>query len=99
MLGASYGALPRSAGEVKVDGTALPPGSAPLAIADGVAYVAPDRKTGGAVMTMCARENLTLPDLKPFWKGGTSAPRRGAEGTKEWFERLSVRPAAAPRSR
>jgi ribose transport system ATP-binding protein len=46
-------------------------------------------------MTMSARENLTLPDLKPFWKG--LRLRRGSETkrTREWFERLSVRPANA----
>jgi ribose transport system ATP-binding protein len=95
VLGASYGALPRVAGVVKVAGKPLPPGRPHAAIANGVAYVAPDRKIGGGVMTMSARENLTLPDLKPFWKGGRL--RRGAEKklTKEWFERLSVRPAAA----
>jgi ribose transport system ATP-binding protein len=95
VLGASYGALPRGTGEVKIAGKALPASRPDVAIANGVAYVAPDRKTGGGVMTMSARENLTLPDLKPFWKAGRL--RRGAEKklTKDWFERLSVRPAAA----
>jgi ribose transport system ATP-binding protein len=95
VLGASFGALPRDAGVVKVAGKSLAPGRPDLAIAAGVAYLAPDRKIGGGVMTMSARENLTLPDLKPFWKGGRL--RRGVEKarTKEWFERLSVRPATA----
>jgi ABC-type sugar transport system ATPase subunit len=58
-----------------------------------VAYVAPDRKIGGGVMTMSARENLTLPDLKPFWKGGIIRRRSERSRTREWFDRLSVRPA------
>jgi ribose transport system ATP-binding protein len=95
VLGASFGALPRSAGEVKIDGTALPPGRPDLAIGRGVAYLAPDRKTGGSIMTMSARENLTLPNLKPFWKGGIVRRRAERTRTKEWFERLSVRPANA----
>ena len=96
VLGASFGALPRTAGEVKLAGEPLPAGRPDLAIGRGVAYLAPDRKVGGGVMTMSARENLTLPDLKPFWKGGAPAPteRRRAR-TKEWFERLSVRPGDA----
>ena len=79
VLGAAFGSLPRDAGEVKVAGKPLPSSRPDVAIGQGVAYVAPDRKTGGGVMTMSARENLTLPDLKPFWKGGI-VRRQGREG-------------------
>ena len=95
VLGASFGALPRTAGEVMVGGHALPAGRPDVAISHGIAYLAPDRKIGGGVMTMSARENLTLPDLKPFWKGGLLRRRAETSRTKEWFERLSVRPANA----
>ena len=95
MLGAAFGSLPRAAGEVKVAGKPLPSSRPDVAIGQGVAYVAPDRKTGGGVMTMSARENLTLPDLKPFWKGGIVRRKAEKARTKEWFERLSVRPANA----
>jgi ribose transport system ATP-binding protein len=95
VLGASFGALPRIAGEVTLKGESLPAGRPDVAIGRGIAYLAPDRKIGGGVMTMSARENLTLPDLKPFWKG--LRLRRGSETkrTRDWFERLSVRPANA----
>jgi ribose transport system ATP-binding protein len=95
VLGASFGALPRDSGGVKVAGRALPAMRPDLAIANGVAYLAPDRKTGGSIMTMSARENLTMPDLKPFWKGGRLRRRTEKALTKSWFERLSVRPANA----
>ena len=95
MLGASFGALPRAAGEVTITGKPLPPGRPDLAIGRGIAYLAPDRKIGGGVMTMSARENLTLPDLKPFWKGLRLRRRAETKRTTEWFERLSVRPANA----
>jgi len=95
VLGASFGALPRTAGEVTVGGNDVPAGRPDVAIGEGVAYLAPDRKIGGGVMTMSARENLTLPDLKPFWKGGLLRRRAETSRTKEWFERLSVRPANA----
>jgi ribose transport system ATP-binding protein len=94
-LGASFGALPRTAGQVRIAGKPLPPARPDAAIAQGVAYLAPDRKVGGAVMTMSARENLTLPNLKPFWSGGRLRRRAEKTRTKEWFERLSVRPANA----
>jgi ribose transport system ATP-binding protein len=95
VLGASFGALPRIAGEVTLKGQSLPAGRPDVAIGRGIAYLAPDRKIGGGVMTMSARENLTLPNLKPFWKG--LRLRRGSETTRtrDWFERLSVRPANA----
>jgi ribose transport system ATP-binding protein len=95
VLGASFGARPRTAGEVTVSGEPLPPGRPDAAIGRGVAYLAPDRKVGGGVMTMSARENMTLPDLKPFWKGLRLRGRSETSRTKEWFERLSVRPADA----
>jgi ribose transport system ATP-binding protein len=95
VLGASYGALPRSAGEVRVAGRPLPANRPDLAIGQGVAYVAPDRKIGGGVMTMSARENMTLPNLKPFWRGGILRRRSESAATNDWFERLSVRPAKA----
>src|SRR3954463_11221494 len=95
VLGAAFGSLPRTGGEVKGAGKALPSSRPDLAIGQGVAYVAPDRKPGGGVMPMSARENLTLPDLKPFWKGGVVRRKAEKRVTKEWFERLSVRPANA----
>ncbi|MGB0093145.1 MAG: sugar ABC transporter ATP-binding protein [Solirubrobacteraceae bacterium] len=95
VLGASFGALPRIAGDVKVAGEPLPPARPDLAIARGVAYLPPDRKVSGGVMTMSARENLTLPRLKPFWKGLVLRRRPEKARTTEWFERLSVRPATA----
>ncbi|HET6871083.1 MAG TPA: sugar ABC transporter ATP-binding protein [Solirubrobacteraceae bacterium] len=95
VLGASFGALPRTAGKVTLTGEPLPAGRPDIAIGRGVAYLAPDRKLGGSVMTMSARENLTLPNLKPFWKGGLLRRKAETTRTKEWFQRLSVRPANA----
>ncbi|MGZ4246876.1 MAG: sugar ABC transporter ATP-binding protein [Solirubrobacteraceae bacterium] len=95
VLGASFGALPRAGGDVVHSGQSLPPARPDVAIGRGIAYLAPDRKTGGSIMTMSARENLTLPNLKPFWKGLLLRRRSETSRTKEWFERLSVRPANA----
>jgi ribose transport system ATP-binding protein len=43
-------------------------------------------------MALSARENISLSDLRPFWKHGLL--RRGAERAecRGWFERLSIRP-------
>jgi ABC-type sugar transport system ATPase subunit len=59
----------------------------------GMAYVPGDRHRQGAVMTMSARENMTLPRLRPLrrllgWLDG------GAERAEvqRWIERVNVRP-------
>lgn len=46
-------------------------------------------------MNLSARENLTVADLRPFWRSLTL--RRTAERAEArmWFERLNVRPAGA----
>jgi ribose transport system ATP-binding protein len=95
VLGAVFGALPRTAGGVRIAGEPLVAGRPDLSIARGVAYLAADRKRAGAVMTMTARENLTLPRLRPFWNGMFLRQRIEKHRTKEWFARLSVRPASA----
>jgi ABC-type sugar transport system ATPase subunit len=63
------------------------------ASAAGVAYVPGDRHRHGAVMTMSARENLTLPRLAPlrrvFGRLDQRAERAEVAG---WLERLAVRP-------
>jgi ribose transport system ATP-binding protein len=95
VLGAVFGARPRAGGEVRVSSRELRASRPDLAIGQGVAYLAPDRKGGGAVMTMTARENLTLPALRPFWRRGFLRRRQESERTRQWFERLSVRPVSA----
>jgi ribose transport system ATP-binding protein len=90
-----FGCLPRTDGNVSVAGVELKEGRPDLAIGRGVAYLAPDRKTSGGVMNMTARENLTMPDLTPFWKGLRLRRKLETQRTMEWFKRLGVRPAGA----
>lgn len=95
LLGRVFGSFPRDGGTVLVGGEDLRPSRPDLAIARGVAYLAPDRKTSGGVMNMTARENLTMPNLRPFWKGLRLRSKLERARTAEWFERLGVRPAGA----
>jgi ribose transport system ATP-binding protein len=88
-----FGSVPRTDGGVGVAGQDLRPGRPDLAIGRGVAYLAPDRKTSGGVMNMTARENLTMPNLRPFWKGLRLRRNLETHRTRKWFERLRVRPA------
>jgi ribose transport system ATP-binding protein len=95
LLGRVFGSFARDAGTVRVKGQELAAGRPDLAIGRGVAYLAPDRKTSGAVMNMTARENLTMPNLRPFWKGLLLRRKLELARTSEWFTRLGVRPAGA----
>jgi len=90
-----FGSAPRTGGSVRVAGEELRDGRPDLAIGRGVAYLAPDRKTSGGVMNMTARENLTMPDLSPFWKGLRLRRKLERQRTIEWFQRLDVRPGTA----
>jgi ribose transport system ATP-binding protein len=93
LLGLIFGSFARAAGAVRVRGQELVGSRPDLAIGKGVAYLAPDRKISGGVMNMTARENLTMPNLSPFWKGLLLRRKLELARTREWFERLDVRPA------
>jgi ribose transport system ATP-binding protein len=95
VLGAVFGARRPSGGQVAVDGEPLPPGRPDRSIARGVAYLAADRKQGGGVMGMTARENISLPNLDPFWSGFRLRRTQERRHSRHWFSRLSIRPATA----
>jgi ribose transport system ATP-binding protein len=90
-----FGSSPHIGGTVTIAGEELKQGRPDLAIGRGVAYLAPDRKISGGVMNMTARENLTMPNLRPFWKGLWLRRKLERERTMDWFKRLGVRPAGA----
>lgn len=92
LAGALFGAQPRTAGTVLVDGKAVRPHAPRASIRCGMAYVPADRGRDGAVATLTARENLTLPRL------ASVATRRGIDRRRErgeaesWFGRVGLRP-------
>ena len=93
LLASMFGARPHDSGTVAVDGVPLPGGSPRRAMTLGMAYLPPDRKINGGVLTLPARENLSLTDLSEFWR--FPALRRGREraSASHWFRYLDVRPA------
>jgi ABC-type sugar transport system ATPase subunit len=60
MLEAIFGATPRSSGTVELNGRVLRAGEPRTAIAAGLGYVPPDRKTQGLILSMTVRQNLTM---------------------------------------
>jgi ribose transport system ATP-binding protein len=62
------------------------------AIARGIAYVPPERRTHGTVAGLTARENLTLPALERFWRRGRVQQRSERRETAIWMDRIEIRP-------
>lgn len=93
LLPALFGALDREVGVVRVAGELAPPLRPDAAINRGMAYLPPDRKTQGGIMDMTARENLTVVDLRPFWKRLWLQRRSETTEVRRWFDDLAVRPA------
>jgi ribose transport system ATP-binding protein len=88
-----FGALERTAGEVRVAGESLPSGSPGRAVALGVAFVPADRRGEGAVMDLTVRENLVLPRLRDLrravWRLDGRAERAEA---RTWIDHVDLRP-------
>jgi ribose transport system ATP-binding protein len=94
LCGLIFGAIAREGGTVAVKAADVPSGSPRHSIRSGMAYVPADRSAEGAIMPMSVRENLTLARLGPVTAGGYRLSRaREAGETRQWIERLDVRPA------
>jgi ribose transport system ATP-binding protein len=95
VLPAIFGATPRSAGDIEVEGTPVPPSSPSQAIALGIAYLPPDRKIQGGIMELSARENISLTDLTRFWRVPRLKRKQEAAEVQGWFRDLDIRPRTA----
>ncbi|MFT4008698.1 MAG: sugar ABC transporter ATP-binding protein [Nocardioidaceae bacterium] len=69
LLRAIFGDLPRSAGEVRIDGEVIPAATARRAMDDGIAFVPEDRATEALFPNMSVRENLSATALGDYWRG------------------------------
>jgi ribose transport system ATP-binding protein len=90
-----FGAVAASAHSFRVAGRDYVRRSPRASVRRGVAFVAGDRAALGAVPAMNARENMTLPDLRPV-TGRFGALRRRTERAEagELARRYDVRPPA-----
>ena len=87
-----FGALPRTAGSVAIDGRRLDRLTPGDAMAAGVALVPADRGKDGAVTTFTVRENLTLPRLRPLFRRGLLQRRAERTEYAKWADTLDIRP-------
>lgn len=88
-----FGAGEGSVGELELTGDSVPALDPRRAVDAGVAYVPGDRRRYGAVMTMNARENITLPRMSPlrrFFGRLDGAAEREEVG--RWIDTVGLRP-------
>jgi ribose transport system ATP-binding protein len=92
LLRAVFGALPRSSGDVQVNGHELRSGVIAGALRAGVALVPEHRLSDAALTTMTVRENMSVSVLSSFWRLWM---RRGAEqrSAAELTQRFQVKTA------
>jgi ABC-type sugar transport system ATPase subunit len=93
LAGLVFGAKPKTDGRVAIGGEELLGATPRQAIKRGAAYVPADRRSHGAIMTMRARENLTLPRLGSFRRRDGSLDMRAERREADvWVERVGLRP-------
>jgi rhamnose transport system ATP-binding protein len=93
VMRAIFGIDRRDAGEVLVEGVALPNADTAAAIRAGLALVPEDRRQQGLVMELSVERNATLPRRWALTRGGllfAGAERRAAA---TWAQRLQVKAA------
>jgi ABC-type sugar transport system ATPase subunit len=77
MLEAIFGAVPGSSGTVEMFGEVISNADPRSAIAAGLGYLPPDRKTQGLILSMTVRQNLTM--VSSLDRVRISPPRAAAE--------------------
>ena len=87
-----FGARPRDRGEVRMNGQLVVGGRPDLAIASGSAYVPAERKIDGAFLDLTARENITIGDLRSFWRAPALRRRTEDSAVRRWFDQLGIHP-------
>jgi ribose transport system ATP-binding protein len=93
IAGTIFGATPARAGLIAIAGHDTTGGSPAAAIAAGAGYVPSDRRRYGAVVTMNAKENLTLPQLTSLrTRAGRIDGRSETREANKWMAEVGVRP-------
>jgi ribose transport system ATP-binding protein len=86
-----FGADPREAGEIRLDGRVLAMRSPRDAIAAGIGLLTEDRKLQGLVLGHSVRENFALPNLARLSRGGFVQLRREREEFGGYVNTLKIK--------
>ncbi|GIH02142.1 ribose import ATP-binding protein RbsA [Rhizocola hellebori] len=93
VIRAIFGIDRRDAGEVLVDGAALPNADTAAAIKAGIALVPEDRRQQGLVMELSVERNATLPRRWALTRAGLLFPGAESRAAATWAQRLQVKAA------
>ena len=89
------GADAATEGRMELDGKPYAPRRVGDAVRAGVAFVLEDRKAHGLVLELSVADNLALPSLRRYRKGGFLRLGRLRALTRDWMAKLGVK-AATP---
>lgn len=89
---AIVGAIPRTSGEIYINGERVRITSPSEAISHGIGYLPEDRKTEGLILTKSVKENISLPSLKrKFSKGAIIDAAKEREAAEEYRQKLRIK--------
>ncbi len=89
---AIIGAIPRTSGEIYINGRQVRVTNPAEAIANGIGYLPEDRKVEGLILSKSVKENITLPSLKrKFSKGVILDAKKERKTAEEYREKLRIK--------
>ena len=89
---AIVGAIPKSKGDIYINGKKVKIGSPLEAIKNGIGYLPEDRKTEGLILSKSVKENITLAALtKKFLRGFIIDHKKEAVVSEEYREKLRIK--------
>lgn len=91
LMEAIAGLFPRTAGEVRIGDTLMPPGNLQATIAAGLAYMTKDRKSKGLLLGSNMRANLTLQSLGLHGRWGYLSPASENKALARARRRFDIR--------
>ncbi len=86
-----FGAISPERGRILIDGEAVSMDGPADAVRRGIGLVPPERRQLASIPSG-VRENLTLVDLKPFWRRGRLRPKAERVEVQTWIDRFSISP-------
>ena len=91
LASAIFGAMPKQAGTLYLDGKEVNITSPAEAIKHGLGFLSEDRKKNGFIWTMSIKQNMTLVCLKNLLKAGFVDRKKEDEKATAYFEKLDVK--------
>lgn len=86
-----FGVRRKTGGTIRVDGKEVRIENPEDAIAAGIYYLPPERKTDGIIPNMSVAENITITNLKAIQRGAILDLRKERAIAQEWVEKLTIR--------